>query len=88
VVPALAARVRRIIRDIDQALGGPPRQRKGPLVFDEASQRWVPETGADGRHTRATPGHGVEARFAGEIEHSHFAGARVRPVTHGHYKFP
>jgi hypothetical protein len=63
VIPALAARVRRYIRDVDQALGGPPRQLKGPLVFDEASQRWIPETSGDRRHTQAAP----EGR--GPVEH-------------------
>jgi hypothetical protein len=80
VVPALAARARRTIRDIDEALGGPPRQRKGPLVFDDASQRWIPETSVDSRHTRPAPDHGVAARYAGPIEHGHYPGARVLSV--------
>jgi hypothetical protein len=69
VVPALAARARRYMRTIDEALGGPPRQVKGPLVFDEASQRWIPETSVDRRHTRAAPeGRGpVEHRACGWI---------------------
>jgi hypothetical protein len=43
-------------------------------------QRWVPETSADRRHTRPDPGNGIEARWAGPVEHTHFVGAKVLSV--------
>lgn len=61
-VPALAARVRRHIRDIDAALAAPACDCGYPNGCT-----WC-RPDVDSRHTRPAPGHGIEARWCGPVE--------------------
>jgi hypothetical protein len=61
-VPALAARVRRTLRDIDAAL----------IAACDCGYSngctWC-QPGVDRRHAGPVAGHGIEAQWAGEVEH-------------------